>query len=44
MTCHTITPMLAAIMTKNTTCIHGAMLPKTSRVALFMAEGDGILA
>ena len=30
-TCHTSTPMLAAIMTKNTTCIHGAMLPNTSR-------------
>src|ERR1041384_7214690 len=28
------TPRLAAIMTKNKICIHGAMLPKTSRVAL----------
>src|SRR5712691_6403940 len=27
--------MLAAIMAKNTTCIHGAMLPKTSRVGMF---------
>ena len=26
----------------DTICIQGAILPKTSRVALFMAEGDGI--
>ena len=43
MTCQTIAPMLAAIMTKNTICIQGAILPKTSRVTLFMAEGYGIV-
>jgi hypothetical protein len=35
--CHTGQPMLTAIMQKNTTRIHGAILAKTSRVASFMA-------
>ncbi len=30
--------MLAAIMTKNTTCIPGVMFPKTSRVVLFTSS------